>query len=266
MPDVRHPGDVHFFNPDTKIRVDKQTNWDKGLEWYKSFFVEYKNEKAVGEKTASYLTDERAPELISQTLGNEVKLIVILRNPIYRAFSNYLYFSGQIPEKIKFLEACQSKEYQRLELLESGNYFKHLTRYFKHFSKDQFLFIIYDDLLANPLKTIQHTFQFLEVDPEFIPEHNEKFYNEAIGGSFLSKILKKTGGQLKHKYPKIYSVIEKTAIGNFAFKLLSTSSSGDVSKKKDYYYGFTKRLSIFSPRTYKHGITADTARWSAYAL
>tara|TARA_B100000886_G_scaffold181021_1_gene124144 strand:- start:5394 stop:5780 length:387 start_codon:yes stop_codon:yes gene_type:complete len=68
--------EIHFF--------DK--NWKKGINWYKSK-LNYDKE-IVGEKTPSLLYLSHTFPLIQQ-VNPHVKLIVILRNPIDRAFSNY---------------------------------------------------------------------------------------------------------------------------------------------------------------------------------
>jgi hypothetical protein len=250
MPNVRYPSDMHFFNPKTKIKVDEEPNWYKGLEWYKKQFEGWSNEKALGEKTASYLTDEDAPKLIKNTLGEKVKLIAILRNPIYRLFSNYLHFSGQIPRHVSLIEACQSEEFKRMELLESGNYAKHIKRYYQFFSKDQFLFLIYDDLYNNPLELLKKIFNFLEVDEDFIPVNYNKFYNKSTGEGQLAKLIRYVGGYIKQNTPGLYTSIEKTALGKLTFKILFKSSLGSASKKDVYSERFTMEEWAFLDKYY----------------
>ncbi len=70
--------EVHFF--------DNPKQWGKGISWYKSLFNE--NSQLQGEATPDYVSDFNAHERMYKDVPN-AKLIVILRNPIDRAYSAY---------------------------------------------------------------------------------------------------------------------------------------------------------------------------------
>ena len=87
--------EIHFFNNDK--------NFAKGIEWYEKQFEGWNGEKAIGEKTPSYLCTPCVPERIHRFLP-DVKLIFILRHPVdtYNqsiSFLNALY--------ILYLLLCQ---------------------------------------------------------------------------------------------------------------------------------------------------------------
>lgn len=73
--------ELHFFNG---------KNYEKGLKWYAEKFVNFRatSKDIIFEKTANYFDSELAPQYIKNLLPN-VKLVVILSNPVDRAYSWY---------------------------------------------------------------------------------------------------------------------------------------------------------------------------------
>jgi len=60
---------------------------------YLDLFAKANKEKAIGESTVTYLQDPRAPCLIHEVVP-EAKIIIMLREPIQRTFSHYLYYQS----------------------------------------------------------------------------------------------------------------------------------------------------------------------------
>jgi len=85
-------GEVHFFD----------INWKKGIEWYKSQF-DY-NYKLVGEKTPSLIYLPSTFPLI-QSVNPQVKIILILRNPVERAYSAWKLNKKNGNEHLTFQQA-----------------------------------------------------------------------------------------------------------------------------------------------------------------
>jgi len=193
---IQHPSifaartkEVHYFD------INYVGEW-----WYKSHFptvfkknyFKRKNEKFVtGEATPYYLFHPLVPQRICQTLP-KVKLIVILRNPIDRAYSLY---HDNIRKKIENLsfEAAIKKEDERLKdekekilansrynsiiywgysYLTGGIYTQQLKTWFNFFHKNQFLILKTDDLQTNPNQVLNKTFSFLNVDNHEIQNLN----------------------------------------------------------------------------------------------
>jgi len=63
-------------------------NYYKGISWYSNFFIYSNEEKIKGEITPEYLLDDKAPIRIERNLG-QIKFLVVVRNPVQRAFSAY---------------------------------------------------------------------------------------------------------------------------------------------------------------------------------
>ena len=76
-----YPKEIHFFD-------DRDGTYEHGLEFYSGFFAESQGAKAIGECTPCYIYAEQPPERMYEAIPN-AKLILIARNPVDRAYSNY---------------------------------------------------------------------------------------------------------------------------------------------------------------------------------
>ena len=86
-------------------------NWDE----YQALFDDVENQKCLGESTVLYLYFyEHAIKNIKKYLGVDVKIIIMLRNPIYRAYSAYSFASRTMQENQSFKNAIDSA-YTRYE-------------------------------------------------------------------------------------------------------------------------------------------------------
>src|SRR5574341_2276958 len=78
-------------HPDIYVPPGKETHffswkYDGGFEGYKQHFGSWKDQKAIGEVSTSYLYHPEAASRIYNRLG-KIRLITCLRNPIQRAYS-----------------------------------------------------------------------------------------------------------------------------------------------------------------------------------
>ena len=175
--------EIHFFSRDR--------NWEKGYPWYESLFERRPIDQKAGEFSTSYLFDPESPSRIYQRYPH-TKLIVSLRNPVDRAFSNYTndIMSGRISAAVPFSEAFQT----RPQYFEQGCYARQLERYFKYFSPEQLLVLIYEDSLRDPHGFIQRIFDFLGVDRQFVPSmlHSKVNAGYVPRAMWLEKLLRRS--------------------------------------------------------------------------
>ena len=185
--------ELHYFS----IR------YDLGGLWYRSNFPtnlsrrrHYKKtgQKLLsGEASPSYLFYPRVPGRMRKDLPN-AKLIVILRNPVDRAYSHYQHTLRQNDETLSFEKAVEleeercaiereqmikdpgfvSNDYRRYSYLSIGVYADHLERWFKHYDRKQFLILAAEDLRKNPQRILDQVFNFLEVSPFQIGDARDK--------------------------------------------------------------------------------------------
>lgn len=170
VPKSKRP-EPHFFL--------KTNNYLKGENWYHStFFSGVKNEKAIGEISTSYIYGEHVPARIHD-YNSELKFIIILRDPIDRAFSNYWHSKVNGFENLDFYEAIliederlsqlsdELKEIAPFAYVGRSHYLKQFKNYLKYFRKEQFLILLFEDLIKNPLKELKEISSFLKVDENF---------------------------------------------------------------------------------------------------
>ena len=103
---------VNVKEPQFFVRESVMDRLHSGIwNWqdYKDLFFQVKDEKAIGEASVFYLYYfEEAINNIKKYLGDQIKIIIILRNPIDRAYSAYQHVSRSMKEELSFEEALDS--------------------------------------------------------------------------------------------------------------------------------------------------------------
>lgn len=145
------------------------------FEDYLNLFKNAKKEKAIGEASVPYLYHyEMAIPQIKKYLG-DVKIIIILRNPVDRAFSAYTYLLRD-QEEVLSLDRCLDIEDKRKKenwctihfYKDVGLYFKQVKAYLESFT--QVKVYLFDDLKMDTLGLVEDIYEFLDVDSSFIPD------------------------------------------------------------------------------------------------
>jgi hypothetical protein len=147
------------------------------IEAYRSLFEGVSDEIAIGEASTWYLYSPKAPERIKHYIPN-AKLILILRNPVERAFSAFMHARRDGRESLTDFARALREEEVRIErnweylwhYKHMGFYSVQLKRYFEQFDRDRIKVYLYEDLNASPAELLKDIFQFLGVDQNFIPE------------------------------------------------------------------------------------------------
>src|SRR6266851_5277975 len=164
------------------------------------FESRYKETFITGEASPSYLSHPHAPGRAAKLLP-QAKLIVLLRNPVGRAYSQYRHNIGLGFEKLSFEDAIASQEertktekekllaneyhsshiYNRYAYLERGIYADQLEAWFKYFPREQMLILRSEDFFADPAPVCAQTLDFLHVPPMRIAalEKEYKQYNKS---------------------------------------------------------------------------------------
>jgi len=169
-------------------------------EDYLKLFRNVSGEQAIGEATASYLWSPTAAGNIAARIPH-ARIIINLRNPIDRAYSQYLQmlsvgvFRGSFRELI---DASLRWPDQRLggpwPLLEFGRYFAQIERYYREFPRMQIHISYYEDLLRSPQQLMAELFSFLSVDQNFVPDVSRRHHEPVITRfNALVYLLKRSG-------------------------------------------------------------------------
>ena len=152
--------EINFFNSDV--------TWDKGISWYKSLFSE--PDKIQGEKTPAYIMSEKAMQRMVEVAPN-VKLILLLRNPVHRAYSQWNHHNQKLAKapnsrwKIDTFENIISLSTQNISpfnsLINQGKYILQINKILKHFPREQLFFGITERFLNDPNRQLDKVLDFL---------------------------------------------------------------------------------------------------------
>lgn len=153
----------------------------RSFDDYKTLFSGYNGEKAVGDISPEYLYFyEKAIPQIKKDLNDEVKIVIILRSPVERAFSGYLHFKRDRRETLSFEEGLEMEQERKAnnwiwawQYKNSGLFFKQVKAYSDNFKNVKI--IVFDDFKENPDKVLKELCQFLEVDSDFAFDTSYKY-------------------------------------------------------------------------------------------
>ena len=128
----------------------------------------------AGECTPSYLYWEPAAERISR-YNPAVKLLVLLRNPVDRAFAHWNMQRYKKREPLDFLRAVEEEKKRtarplslasrRFSYVDRGFYTTQLERFFRFFPREQFKIIKFEDFRDRQRDTVNSIFDFLGLKP-----------------------------------------------------------------------------------------------------
>jgi len=196
---LQHPDVQPAFTKEPRY-FDKY--YDRGENWYRvcfpfkihKYFLKtiFRRGFITGEATPRYVDHPHAPKRLKKLTPN-AKLIVLLRNPIDRAYSNYNMRAEADTESLSFKDAVK-QEKQRTKgefekMLKDGNYYSRdyyhysylhrsiyvdkLKRWMSIFPKEQFLFIQSEEFFKNPSEVYNKVLQFLELSPHDLKEYKK---------------------------------------------------------------------------------------------
>ncbi len=148
-------------------------------EDYQKLFEHSKENQIKGETSPIYLHNEMAPSQIYKCIPN-VKLIVILRQPVERLYSRFLHLASEDRAPTpNFLDALDNNSiwWKRDDLVSEGFYYTNLKRYFDLFPAEHFKILFYEDFSTNPKHVMKEIYKFLNVSTHFEPDTSVT-YNE----------------------------------------------------------------------------------------
>lgn len=144
----------------------------------------------IGEASTNYLAAPESPKLI-HNYNKHAKIIIVLRNPVNRAFSLYKWmvragfdYAASFEKALKLEDDRKKKSNKNFSPVKynyfyysSGLYFNQVKRYYDLFGKDQILVINFEDLKSNLDNTLKEVYSFLQVYNFKIKD--TKIYNKA---------------------------------------------------------------------------------------
>ena len=190
MSNVLDAKGVHYFD----------TDYHRGLPWYLSHFPSQADRDAlasrigqqpvVGEASPYYLFHPAGPERMAHAIP-QVKLVVLLRDPVKRAVSHHLHMVWEGHEKVEDIDKALDLEAERLNGIEQklladpslvsrdhqhfsymarGHYVDQLERLFAHFDRERVLVMATETLTGDSEASLRKIQEFLGLEPD--PEIN----------------------------------------------------------------------------------------------
>ena len=152
-------------HPDAFVSTPKELNYfsavyDRGHQWYESHFTAGAGRAAVGEISPSYLPDRDAPAR-AHAYNPDFRILVALRDPVERAYSNHLhnirlgYYQGA---DLSFEAGLANNPMY----VEQSRYAKHLRAWLEHFPPEQMLIVLQEEIAADPQAQARRVYEFLE--------------------------------------------------------------------------------------------------------
>lgn len=176
----RHP---QLFLPGMKEVHYFSLHADRSARWYRNHFKSVAPSRICGEITPYYLYHPEVPRRVRQTIPN-VKLIVMLRDPVERAISGYFHAVRRGYESLEIEEAFASEpqrimgaggvlrnpagrhySHQHHSYAARSRYERQLDRWLEMFPEDRFLLIKYEDFVADKDAALSRIETFLGVSP-----------------------------------------------------------------------------------------------------
>jgi hypothetical protein len=181
--------ELHFFDRD-ELFAGAQVSYES----LHRMFGPMSPGTIAGENTPIYLYWRPALERI-RDYNAAIKLIVILRNPIERAFSQWNMQRQRGSEPLEFLDAVQAEpsriaqaapqQLRKFSYVDRGRYGEQLERAFHLFPRQQLLLIKYEEFRARQKETVEKVFQFLNVPQlrrfKLIEAHNIAYERQMRG-------------------------------------------------------------------------------------
>uniref|UniRef100_A0A4W5NFC3 Sulfotransferase n=1 Tax=Hucho hucho TaxID=62062 RepID=A0A4W5NFC3_9TELE len=179
-PDIRAVGaEPHFFD----------RNYENGLEWYRELMPKTLEGQITMEKTPSYFVTREAPARIS-AMSRDTKLIVVVRDPITRAISDYTQTLSKNPdiptfESLTFKNRTTGLIDTSWSAIQIGIYAKHLDNWLQYFPMGQILFVSGERLISNPAGELGRVQDFLGLKRIITDKHF--YFNQTKGFPCLKK-------------------------------------------------------------------------------
>ena len=190
--------ELHFFtqpqifklNKGPKDKVVKQPHIKSEKE-YLELFKSVKDEVAVGDASPSYINYPENFGMIKQYL-NDPKVIVIVRDPIDRAYSNYLHLKRELRETMDFFSALKNEDNRREESYSDFWYYRFNSTYYNKIlmAKKTFsnvLVLTAEEFKRNPEITLKKVYSFLGVKLIVKKQALETKFN--VGGYYKKNLI-----------------------------------------------------------------------------
>ena len=166
---------------------------DRGPDWYAGLF-DPPDGRLRGEISPQYMADPHAPQRVLEA-NPEARILANLRDPVARTVSQYRHWvqeTGYAQDFATFLgehpNAVQRSEYHRV-----------LVPWIERFGRERLHVVVFEDLVAAPVPSVQRVLRFLGVDDTYVPADPDTPVNVTFAPRFprAYALAKRAGNRLR---------------------------------------------------------------------
>lgn len=232
---------------------------------YEDLFAGATDEVAIGEASPNYLfLHERAVPNIQKYVP-DAKLIAILRDPVDRAYSDYLMSLRQVVGNLKPLAEQVKTSGQSSYTLRKGLYYEGTKHFLDTFGPQQVKIFLYDDLRRDARKLMSEIYEFIGVDSSFTPDTSRRQQTAQVPKNQAVNKLLRTQNPLRSAIATVLkTVVSEKTRQKLRSRLIAANSQGkeglplspaDRQLLQDYYREDILRLQAL--------INRDLSAWLA---
>jgi len=166
-------------------------------DMYLRLFAQWDGQSAVGEASTSYLMSPRAAAAIARRQP-DARIIVVLRQPVERARSE-IQMHAQLGRAL-------DDENGLPKTIRASLYAPQIRRYLEVFAREQILFLLFEEMMADPAASLRAVFAHIGVDPALGEGIRLKHHNQSrpVRFAWLNRLLFRSGLRdvLAHVLPR----------------------------------------------------------------
>jgi hypothetical protein len=203
---------------------------------YLALFEPGKHSRIRGEKSVAYLYDPGCAKFIRDALGQEVKLVAVLRNPVDMAYSNWGH-QVRIGVEPETFEAALHKEDERLHdqqcrkslkayygnmvYVDRARYAVQLERYLKYFEAENLQIYLFEEFFVPGLPFYKHLLHYMGVSQDHHPDEKVRNPSGGVRSAWLRNAISDRHAwkeplkmiipeELRHRAAKLASRLNRT--------------------------------------------------------
>ena len=167
----------YFLSEEWKKKLPRRERNTIKKENYLAFFKDANKGAVVGESSGFYSIDPQNPQVIGK-VNPEAKILISLRDPVERTYSQYLHRRYKGGELLSFHDVIHSSNdpTQITTYLTFSYYYDQVKRYFDFFGRAQVKVIIFEEFIKDTRIGMKDILKFLRVNSE-PPDSVDKIYN-----------------------------------------------------------------------------------------
>ena len=166
------PGEMHYWTGRSRL----------SREQYHAAFAEAREEQVVGEITPKYAVMDDAGVAALRDYNPDLRLFYCLRNPIDRAWAHIRM--GHMQERLDLTRASHDRILKLfVRWVRHGEYRENIARWRRHFSAEQLHVFLFDDMMADPVATLEAIARHIGAAPghfEKLPEADHRKLTDRV--------------------------------------------------------------------------------------